>query len=118
LRLGLGVQLLAASSLVLVVALGVDSLYTVVPLIMLFMGQVGLITPNAMSSMLEKFSHMSATATALLGSIQFSCGALAGVLVGAFEVESPWPMVLTMLGVSTLGNLGLRLLVGRKPHTE
>jgi len=118
LRLGLGVQLLAASSLVLVVALGEDSLYTVVPLIMLFMGQVGLITPNAMSSLLEKFSHMSATATALLGSIQFSCGALAGVLVGAFEVESPWPMVLTMLGVSTLGNLGLRYLVGRNTNTR
>ncbi|WP_168013284.1 Bcr/CflA family multidrug efflux MFS transporter [Halomonas salinarum] len=117
LRLGLGMQLLSAISLVLLVAMGKDSLYTVVPLIMLFMGQIGLITPNAMSSLLETFSHMSATATALMGSIQFSCGALAGVLVGAFEVENPWPMVLTMLGVAIIGNIGVRVLVGRHART-
>jgi DHA1 family bicyclomycin/chloramphenicol resistance-like MFS transporter len=60
---------------------------------------------------------MSATATALLGSIQFSCGALAGVLVGIFEVHSAWPVVLTMLGATVLGNLGVRLLCGRALRT-
>ncbi len=79
---------------------------------MVFMGMVGLITPNAISSMLEHFSHMSATATALLGSIQFTCGALAGVIVSAFEIDSAWPMVLTMLFVSLAGNLALRVLAG------
>ncbi|GEK72206.1 MULTISPECIES: Bcr/CflA family multidrug efflux MFS transporter [Halomonas] len=112
-RLGLGVQLCVALSLVMLVATGLDSLATVVPLIMLFMGMVGLITPNAMASMLEHFSHMSATATALLGCIQFTCGALAGVVVSAFEVDSAWPMVLTMLTVSLIGNLALRALAGR-----
>ncbi|WP_346797670.1 Bcr/CflA family multidrug efflux MFS transporter [Halomonas sp. Bachu 37] len=113
LRLGLGIQLVAATGLVLVVATGVDSLYTVVPLVMMFMGVIGLIAPNAISSLLEHFSHMSATAAALQGSIQFSCGALAGVLVGAFEIDSAWPMVLTMLAASTIGNIGLRLLTPR-----
>ncbi|MFM9269244.1 multidrug effflux MFS transporter [Halomonas elongata] len=111
-RLGMGVQLVVASSLILLVATGLDSLINVVPLIMLFMGMVGLITPNAISSMLEHFSHMSATATALLGSIQFTCGALAGVIVSAFEIDSAWPMVLTMLCVSLGGNLALRVLAG------
>ncbi|MDX1466114.1 MAG: Bcr/CflA family drug resistance efflux transporter, partial [Halomonas sp.] len=92
---------------------GQDALVTVVPLIMLFMGMVGLITPNAIASLLEHFSHMSATATALLGSIQFTCGALAGVVVSGFEIDSAWPMVLTMLAVSLAGNLALRGLVGR-----
>ncbi len=112
-RLGLGVQFCVALALVMLVAAGMDSLATVVPLIMLFMGMVGLITPNAMASMLEHFSHMSATATALLGCIQFTCGALAGVVVSAFEVDSAWPMVLTMLTVSLIGNLALRGLAGR-----
>lgn len=110
LRLGLKVQLVAALALVLVTVLNMASLYTVVPLIMLFTGMIGLITPNAISSLLDHFGHISATATALLGGIQFSCGALAGFLVGAFEVAHLWPMVLTMLGASVLGNAGVRLL--------
>ncbi|MFC3283430.1 Bcr/CflA family multidrug efflux MFS transporter [Litchfieldella rifensis] len=116
LRLGLGVQLVAASGLVLAVMTGLESLWTFVPLIMMFTSMIGLITPNAISSLLDHFSHMSATATALLGSIQFSCGALAGVLVGAFEIDSAWPTVLTMLMVAVLSNVGVRLLAGKVLH--
>jgi DHA1 family bicyclomycin/chloramphenicol resistance-like MFS transporter len=86
------------------------SLMVVVPLIMLFTGMIGLITPNAISSLLDHFGHISATATALLGGIQFTCGALAGLMVGLFEVEHLWPMVLTMLGSALLGNIGVRKL--------
>ncbi|BBI75165.1 hypothetical protein HAALTHF_44700n [Vreelandella aquamarina] len=110
LRLGLAVQLVAALGLVLATALNVASLYVVVPLVMMFTGMIGLITPNAISSLLDHFGHISATATALLGGIQFSCGALAGVLVGLFQVEHLWPMVLTMLGAALLGNIGVRVL--------
>nr|WP_283101708.1 Bcr/CflA family multidrug efflux MFS transporter [Halomonas populi] len=112
LRLGLGIQLVAALGLVLVVATGLESLWSVVPLIMLFTGMVGLIAPNAISSLLDHFHHMSATAAALQGSIQFTCGALAGVMVGAFAIDSAWPMVLTMLLVATIANVGIRVLSG------
>ncbi|GHE19925.1 Bcr/CflA family multidrug efflux MFS transporter [Halomonas urumqiensis] len=110
LRLGLAIQLAAAVGLVLMVASGLESLWIMVPLIMVFTGTIGLVAPNAITSLLENFQHMSATATALQGSIQFSCGALAGVLVGAFEVDSLWPMVATMLCASLIGNLGMRWL--------
>ncbi|SDI75083.1 multidrug effflux MFS transporter [Billgrantia gudaonensis] len=110
LRLGLAIQLFAATALAVVAASGAASLVTVVPLVMLFTGMIGLITPNAISSLLEHFSHISATATALLGGIQFSSGALAGFMVGAFEIESIWPMVTTMLIVSLFGNVALRRL--------
>ncbi|WP_163576675.1 multidrug effflux MFS transporter [Halomonas faecis] len=110
LRLGLAIQLIAATGLAVVAASGAASLVTVVPLVMLFTGMIGLITPNAISSLLEHFSHISATATALLGGIQFSSGALAGFMVGAFEIESIWPMVATMLIVSLFGNVALRRL--------
>ncbi|MCW4152345.1 MULTISPECIES: multidrug effflux MFS transporter [Halomonadaceae] len=110
LRLGLAVQLVAAMGLVAATALNIASLAVVVPLVMLFTGMIGLITPNAISSLLDHFGHISATATALLGGIQFSCGALAGAMVGLFEVEHLWPMVLTMLAAALLGNVGVRLL--------
>ncbi|MGM0702201.1 MAG: multidrug effflux MFS transporter [Pseudomonadota bacterium] len=110
LRLGLAIQLVAATALAVVAASGAASLVTVVPLVMMFTGMIGLITPNAISSLLEHFSHISATATALLGGIQFSSGALAGFMVGAFEIESIWPMVATMLIVSLFGNVALRRL--------
>ena len=110
LRFGLTVQLCAALALVAATALGLASLPVVVALVMLFTGMIGLITPNAISSLLDHFGHISATATALLGGIQFSCGALAGVLVGLFQVEHLWPMVLTMLGAALLGNIGVRKL--------
>lgn len=110
---GLGIQFAAGLLLLLMFASGLDSLYTVAPLLMVFVGMQGLIGPNAMSSMLDHFPRMSATATAMQGSIQFSCGALAGVLVGAFEIPSAWPMVLTMIGASIIGNIGVRALSGR-----
>ncbi|MBY6207978.1 MULTISPECIES: Bcr/CflA family multidrug efflux MFS transporter [Halomonas] len=118
LRLGLAIQLVAACGLMALVATGLDSIYTVVPLVMTFLGVVGLISPNAISSLLERFSHMSATATALLGSIQFSSAALSGALVTAFEIDSAWPMVIAMVTVALIGNVGLRLLAGRPPKLD
>ncbi len=118
LRLGLAIQLAAGTGLALVVITGLASLATMVPLIMLFAGTIGLIAPNAITSLLDRFHHMSATAAALQGSLQFSSGALAGVLVGAFEVDSAWPMVGTMLGASLLANLGIRVLAGRTALPE
>ena len=109
---GLGIQLAAGLALVAVFALGLESLYIVVPLMVVFVGMQGLISPNAMSSLLDHFPHMSATATAFMGTVQFTCGALAGVLVGAFEIPSAWPIILTMLGAAVLGNVGVRLLSG------
>ncbi|MDY7115371.1 Bcr/CflA family multidrug efflux MFS transporter [Halomonas sp. SSL-5] len=113
LRLGLGIQLSAGLGLTFMVASGLESLVTMVPLIMLFAGTIGLVAPNAITSLLDRFPHMSATAAALQGSIQFSCGALAGVMVGAFEIDSAWPMVGTMLGATLLANLAIRVLSGR-----
>ncbi|MYL23926.1 Bcr/CflA family multidrug efflux MFS transporter [Halomonas alkaliantarctica] len=113
LRLGLGVQLFAASSLVLMTLTELTTLPLVVVLVMMFTGMIGLITPNAISSLLDHFGHISATATALLGGIQFGSGAVAGVMVGLFEVEHLWPMVLTMLAASLLGNIGVRLLTSK-----
>ncbi|MCG6657254.1 multidrug effflux MFS transporter [Halomonas campisalis] len=116
LLLGLGVQLAMALCLALAAAAGLASLPVVVVLVMFYSGMIGLITPNAMSLLLDQFGHMSATATAMMGFIKFGAAALAGVMVGAFEIESLWPMVLTMLVASLVGNAGLRRLAGTPAH--
>lgn len=116
LQIGLSIQLVAAMVLALAAALGLASLPVVVLLVMVYAGMIGLITPNAMSALLDHFGHMSATATAMMGGIKFGSAALAGVMVGLFEIESLWPMVLTMLLASLIGNLGLRRLAGKPAH--
>lgn len=114
LRLGLAVQLCAGAGLLGVTLLGLAELWVVVALVMVFTSMIGLITPNAMSALLDHFGHISATATALLGGIQFTCGAIAGLMVSGFEVPHLWPMVVTMLLASILGNVGVRLLTPQK----
>ncbi len=110
LRLGLGIQLGAGVLLVLSVLAGLDTLWWVVLLVMFFVGVNGLISPNAVSSMLDHFPGMSATASAVLGSLQFTAGGLAGALVSGLQMQSIWPMVLGMVGASLCANTLLRAL--------
>lgn len=110
LRLGLGIQLGAGILIVLLVLTGMDSLWSMVLLVMCFVGVNGLVSPNAVSSMLDHFPGMSATANAVLGSLQFTAGGLAGALVSGLQMSSIWPMVLGMVGASLCANTLLRVL--------
>ncbi|WP_223302683.1 Bcr/CflA family multidrug efflux MFS transporter [Halotalea alkalilenta] len=114
LKIGLGIQLCAGIALAVTVALGLDSVPVIAVLVMCFVGMSGLINPNAVSSMLDYFPQMSATANAVLGCVQFTAGALSGGLISAIGISGVWPMVLMML-LSTLGaNLLLRWLSERR----
>lgn len=88
------------------------SLYVVMPLIMVFVGIMGLIVSNATSSTVEFFPTNSATATAVLGAAGFTTGALSGTVVGLMGDGSPWPMALVMLLCAVSGPLLRRLMQG------
>jgi DHA1 family bicyclomycin/chloramphenicol resistance-like MFS transporter len=88
------------------------SLYVVMPLIMVFVGIMGLIVSNATSSTVEFFPTNSATATAVLGAAGFTTGALSGTVVGLLGDGSPWPMALVMLLCAVCGPLLRRLMQG------
>lgn len=88
------------------------SLYVVMPLIMIFVGIMGLIVSNATSSTVEFFPTNSATATAVLGAAGFTTGALSGTVVGLLGDGSPWPMALVMLLCAVCGPLLRRLMQG------
>lgn len=95
-----------ASALLLLVYISVSpapSLYVVMPLIIVFVGIMGLIVANATSSTVEYFPTNSATATALLGASGFATGALSGALVGLMGDGTPWPMALVMFFCAVTG---------------
>ncbi len=99
LSIGQAAQLIAATLLICYISLSnTPSLFIVMPLIITFIGVMGLIVSNATSSTVEYFPSNSATATALLGASGFATGALSGSLVGILGDGTPWPMALVMFG--------------------
>lgn len=58
----------------------------------------GLIFPNAAVGALARHPARAGSASALLGTLQFTCAALGSALVGALADGTPRPMALLMLG--------------------
>lgn len=111
LSVGQAGQLLTASLLLLYISFNqTPSLYIVIPLIIVFIGIMGLIVSNATSSTVEYFPTNSATATALLGASGFATGAVSGSLVGILGDGSAWPMSLVMFSCALFAPL-LRCLM-------
>ena len=74
-----------------------SALFIVVPVAFVAMA-VGIVMPNATAEALRPFSHMAATASALMGFIQMGAAAISGWLVGIFLQDSPLPMALVIFG--------------------
>lgn len=89
------------------------SLYIVMPLIIIFIGIMGLIVANATSSTVEYFPTNSATATALLGASGFATGALSGAVVGLLGDGTAWPMAVVMFACAITAP-SLRFLMQRR----
>lgn len=99
LSIGQAGQILTASLLLAYISFNSNpSLYIVIPLIILFIGVMGLIVANATSSTVEYFPSNSATATALLGASGFATGAVTGAVVGILGDGTAWPMIVVMFG--------------------
>lgn len=118
LSIGQAGQLVAASLLLVYVSFSQSpSLYVVMPLIIIFIGIMGLIVANATSSTVEFFPTNSATATALLGASGFATGALSGAIVGILGDGTAWPMVVVMFACAAAAPI-LRFLMQGPSMTE
>ena len=97
-RLGICISC-AASFLMVVFCLmqWFSVLFIVIPVMFVAMA-VGVVMPNATAEALRPFSHMAATASALMGFIQMGAAAISGWLVGMFLQDSPLPMALVIFG--------------------
>jgi len=80
----------------------------------------GLCYPNVMALALEPFPAAAGSASALMGTMQYGLGALAGVFVGLCQDGTALPMVLTMTGCALAGSFAflLAIIAGDHPAPE
>ncbi|MBQ0726435.1 MAG: multidrug effflux MFS transporter [Thalassolituus oleivorans] len=72
------------------------TLWTVLPLMMAYVGALGLISANSMATVLQYFRDVAGSATALIGVVQFCGGAAFGLLWGQLHDNTPVPMMAMM----------------------
>ncbi len=109
LNLGITVQLTAVSLLLLLYICGTLSLWSNVLLIMFAVGPLGIIGPNNMASFLHCFSKNSATANAVMGTLQFSVGAAMGIAVSLLHNGTLLPLFSLMFTSALVASLTLRI---------
>ncbi|WP_424813890.1 Bcr/CflA family multidrug efflux MFS transporter [Roseococcus sp. YIM B11640] len=84
--------------------------YAVYVSIVLYVGLLGIVAPIGSVLAITPFPHMAGTASALLGTMQFGLGAVAGSLVSALHNGTALPMALT-LGIAGSSAIVARLLL-------
>lgn len=94
---GLVVALLASSGLVVVQYYQFSLIYTVVALLPL-MGSISMIAVNTDALILLEFNRESGTATAVIGTLRFGIGSLAGPILAYFYDGSALPFAMLMWG--------------------
>ncbi|MCG9696475.1 multidrug effflux MFS transporter [Shewanella sp. Isolate11] len=105
---------IAGMGLLLVNLMGLDYHFTVAALIPL-MGFLGIMSVNADAIVLMKFQQETGTATAVIGTLRFGFGALAGPLLALFYTGTAVPFSALMLGAICLVGLFQFLAHRAKP---
>ncbi|PKH85737.1 Bcr/CflA family efflux MFS transporter [Colwellia sp. Bg11-28] len=95
LRFGLTLATMAATALMLVNVLALPLIYTVVTIFPL-MGSISMIAVNSDALILTKFPAHSGTVTAVIGTLRWGIGALAGPILAFFYDGSAKPFALLM----------------------
>ncbi|MDT7950236.1 MAG: multidrug effflux MFS transporter [Acetobacteraceae bacterium] len=99
LRLATSVYLAAALILLACALLDLGGVWGIVPPIMVVMGCMGLIMPNAAVGALSSHASRAGTASAVMGTLQFTLAAISGALVGYFSDGTARPLsVLLVIG--------------------
>lgn len=115
--LGRALWLPAGLTLVItiLVAAGVNNL----PLLLVgffgFMACYGFISPNASAIALSQQGHQAGTASALMGTVQFSLGIIAGVSMSLWHDGTALPLV-TVMSICGVGALLLHRYIARPEH--
>ena len=92
LRTGLVVQLLAGFWLVLAASADLGFVALMIG-VACYVGNIAMITSNAMAVILDDYLHMAGTASSLAGVLRFGIGAGVGAVVASFDMTTVWPMV-------------------------
>jgi|HigsolmetaAR203D_1030402.scaffolds.fasta_scaffold01178_3 DHA1 family bicyclomycin/chloramphenicol resistance-like MFS transporter len=96
----------AASAVLLVIGLtGAGGLPAIGAALFAIVALRGLINPNATAIAMANHGHVAGSASALMGTLMFGLGAIAGTLVGLFEDGTAAPMVTVIFVCSILALL-------------
>ena len=108
----------AATALLLAIATltGIGGFLLQMILIFACLCTTGLLYPNVTALALAPFAAAAGSASALMGTIQYTIGATAGAFVGMCHNGTALPMVLTMTCCSIIGTISIRFAgVTREP---
>ncbi len=93
------------------------NLYSMLGCTFFYLGSQGFVFPNTSAMALNPFTKLAGSASAMLGTIQLSIGALASASVSFFHNNTAVPMVAIMALCSFLSFLFL-VILAPKPHSK
>jgi len=94
---GLFVAVLTSTGLVVVTYFNLPLQYTIA-MVLPLMGSISMVAVNSDALVLLEFSEQSGTATAVIGTLRFGIGALAGPILAYFYNSTAMPFALLMWG--------------------
>jgi len=110
LSLSFTVNLLGALLLTVSTMTGLGGFPVQLVLLFICLCTTGLLYPNVTALALAPFATSAGTASALLGTIQYTLGATAGAFVGMFHNGKGLPMVLTMTCCAVVGRIAIMFI--------
>lgn len=112
------VQCAAAGMGLIFAATGWGGLFGLLPWTFFYAAMLGAVNPTAAGLALMGFAESAGMASALMGIMIYGGGAIASLVMGAFNPETPVPLMALMLvcaGAATAVNLRYRRLLARQP---
>jgi len=103
--LGWAIAANVTAALILLAVAGSSHLTVFLIPLWLFIASLGFLNPNAVAIAMSASGHHAGSASALMGVMQFTAGALAGGLVGGFHNGTAYPMAMTIAGFSLAGGI-------------
>jgi DHA1 family bicyclomycin/chloramphenicol resistance-like MFS transporter len=113
-RLGNKLQTIAALTLVVTAITGWGGFLGIAIPLFVYVGCVGIVSPNAVALAMAPQGARAGSASAMVGTLQFSVAAIAATAVGALPQDSPLPMAITIAICGAAGMALHRGLVGRR----
>lgn len=109
------VQAAAGLLLLAMAATGVGGLLGIALPLFVYVGCVGMVSPNGVALAMAPQGQQAGSASALLGTLQFTAAAIAAMAVGAIPSASALPMATVIAACGLLGVVLHRWLVGAAP---
>jgi DHA1 family bicyclomycin/chloramphenicol resistance-like MFS transporter len=110
LRVVLPVALIAGAALVVDAYTGMGGFFGILVPLFFFISCHGIVMPNTTALAMAPHGKVAGSASALLGTLQFGAGAVAGGLVGAFANGTSMPMAAVVAGCGATAFLANRLV--------